>query len=307
MKTPALGGKVALSGVMFATDFSAASLHALPYALGIASKYGSRLYPSHVIPIESYLLGDPEAVDRLREARKEADSNLVSLLDSVSKRGIPCQALIDNGDIWGVLNGFIKEYGVDLLVIGTTGRTGLGKVLLGSMAEEAIRESSCPVLAVGPRTPRNETMKLESILYATDFSADSLLAAPYALSFAEKFRARLTLLHVKQGISESLYLDAQMARLHLNELVTPQFDLGSAPEIIVEMGSPANVILEAATERGSDLIIIGARGAGALARLATHFGSIAHKVVSHAACPVLTVGGPRDGSAVTAPGDSAST
>lgn len=130
--------------------FSSASLHALPYALGMASRYGSKLYPAHVIPIEPYLIRDPKAIDRLREARQEADSTLAGLLDSISNRGIPCQALVDNRDIWGVLIGFIEEYGVDLLVIGTTGRTGLGKVLLGSVAEEAIRESLCPVLAVGP-------------------------------------------------------------------------------------------------------------------------------------------------------------
>ena len=61
------------------------------------------------------------------------------------------------------------------------------------------------------------------------------------------------------------------------------------------MGSPADVILKVATDTASELIVIGARGAGAFARFTTHFGSIAHKVVSHAACPVLTVGGTRMG------------
>ena len=171
---------------------------------------------------------------------------------------------------------------------------GLGKVLLGSVAEEAIRESPCPVLTVGPSAPSADTMKLEAILYATDFSADSLLAAPYALSLAERFRARLTVLHVVEGLPESPYLNAQMARAHLSELVTRHFELRSPPEPRVEMGSPADVIRRVAGESASDLIVNGARGAGSLARLATHFGSIAHKVVSRAACPVLTVGGSRE-------------
>src|SRR5581483_7349944 len=114
MKTPAVGSKVSPTSILFATDFSEASLHALPYALGMASRYGSKLYPAHVIPIEPYLMGDPKAIDRLREARQEADSSLAGLLDSVSNRGIPCQALVDNGDIWSVLSGFIEEYSVDL-------------------------------------------------------------------------------------------------------------------------------------------------------------------------------------------------
>ena len=62
------------------------------------------------------------------------------------------------------------------------------------------------------------------------------------------------------------------------------------------MRSPADMILKVGTDTAADLIVIGARGAGALARFATHCGSIAHKVVSRASCPVLTVGGPRDGS-----------
>ena len=294
MKTPAAGGRVSLARVMVATDFSDASMHALPFGLGLAMRFGAKLYPAHVIPIEPYLIGDQKAQDRLRQARKEADLNLAGLVDSLSNRGISSEALVDNGDIWEVLSGFITSHDVDLLVIGTTGRTGLGKVLLGSVAEEAIRQSPCPVLAVGPKAPSDETTKLEEILYATDFSTDSLLAAPYALSFAERFRARLTLLHVIEGLPESPYLDAQMARVHLNELVTHHFELTSVPEARVEMGSPADVILRIAGETASDLIVIGARGAGALARLATHFGSIAHKVVSRAACPVLTVGGPRE-------------
>jgi len=297
MKTPRLTSQGELSSVLFATDFSAASMRALPYAVGVASQFRSKLYLAHVIPMESYLLGDSKAKDRLRQARHDAESNLTSLLHSASVGGIPCQALVDNRDIWGVLSSFVRQYDMDLLVVGTTGRTGLGKVLLGSVAEEAIRESPCAVWTVGPRTPSALPTTLQKILYASDFSPDSLIAAPYAFSFAEKFGARLTLLHVIGSISESPYLDAQMARVRLNEIVTLHFGLATAPDIAVELGSPADVILKVAIDAAAELIVIGARGAGAVARLATHFGSIAHKVVSRAHCPVLTVGGSRNQSA----------
>ena len=180
-----------------------------------------------------------------------------------------------------------------MLVVGTTGRSGLGKVLLGSVAEETIRESPCPVLTVGPKTPEEVAIRLGNILYTSDFSADSLVAAPHAFSLAEKFQARLTLLHVIPSLPESPYLDAQMARVRLGEIASAHAPLVTAPNVVVEMGSPANMILKVSRDLQSDLIVIGARGAGALPRLASHFGSIAHKVVSHAHCPVLTVGGPR--------------
>ena len=293
MKTPLPSSQILLKSVLFATDFSAASMRALPYATVTATQYGARLYVAHVVPIESYLLGDSQAVERLRLARQEAESSLANVVHSPSVGPIPTTPLLDNGDVWAVLRGFIEQYSVDLLVVGTTGRTGLGKVLLGSVAEEAIRESPCPVLAVGPRTPDEAVTRVQKILYASDLSGDSVLGAPYAFSCAERFHARLTLLHVMARLPESPYLDAQMARVRLGEIVSLYPPLATAPDLLVEVGSPANVILKVAADLEADLIVIGARGAGAVARLASHFGSIAHKVVSHAHCPVLTVGGSR--------------
>ena len=268
-------------------------MRALPYATSVARQYGAQLYIAHVVPIESYLLGDSQAVERLRLARQEAESNLADILQSPSVGSISTTTLLDNGDVWEVLRGFIEQYAMALLVVGTIGRTGLQKVLLGSVAEEAIRESPCPVLTVGPRTPDEAVTNLEKILYASDFSADSLLAAPYAFSYAEKLRAQLTLLHVIPTLPESPYLDSQMATVRLGEIASPYPQLVMAPDLVIEMGSPASVILKVAADLHVDLIVIGARGAGAVARLASHFGSIAHKVVSHAHCPVLTVGGSR--------------
>jgi nucleotide-binding universal stress UspA family protein len=297
MKTPLPSSQILLKSVLFGTDFSAASMRALPYATDTATQYGARLYVAHVVPIESYLLGDSQAVERLRLARQEAESSLANIVRSPSVARISGTPLLDNGDVWVVLRGFIEQYSVDLLVVGTTGRTGLGKVLLGSVAEEAIRESPCPVLAVGPRTPDEAVTRVQKILYASDLSRDSLLGAPYAFSCAERFHARLTLLHVMASLPESPYLDAQMARVRLGEIVSLYSPLATAPDLLVELGSPANVILKVAADLEADLIVIGARGAGAVARLASHFGSIAHKVVSHAHCPVLTVGGSRAESA----------
>ena len=293
MKKPMPTGQVVLRNILFATDFSAASMRALPYAANLAREYGAKLYASHVVPIDSYLLGDAPAKERLRVARTEAECNLSELVRSPVVGSIPTTTLLDNGDVWSVLRAFIEQYSVDMLVVGTTGRSGLGKVLLGSVAEEAIRESPCPVLTVGPKTPEEAAIHIRNILYASDFSADSLVAAPYAFCLAENFQARPTLLHVIPSLPESPYLDAQMARVGLREIASAHAPLATAPDVVVEMGSPAKMILKVAGDLKADLIVIGARGAGALPRLASHFGSIAHKVVSHAHSPVLTVGGPR--------------
>jgi nucleotide-binding universal stress UspA family protein len=173
--------------------------------------------------------------------------------------------------------------------MGTVGRTGITKFLLGSIAEEAMRESRCPVLTVGPQSHRAEDIEFRQILYATDFSADSLVALPYVFAFAKNYGSRLILVHGFEGLTESPYLHRQMAKVRLRELVFNQADFVAEPEIIVEMGSPAEVVLKAAHDVTADLIIIGAHGAGGLPRVASHFGSIAHKIVCRAVCPVLTV------------------
>ena len=280
---------LSLNSILFATDFSAASMQALPYATGIARRFGSSLYLAHVVPPEDYAPGRKTLDDAARVARREAKLKVGSLVRSASCRDLPCKSLVGNGDIWLGLNNFIRRHAIDLLVMGTIGRTGVRKVALGSIAEEAMRESPIPVLTVGPESHAAEEIRFLQILYATDFSADSVAAARYAFAFSKNYGSRLALVHALESLPESPYLDAQMARVRLRELVPEPVDLATEPEVFVEMGSPAEVILRTASATASDLIVIGAHGAGAFARLSSHFGSVAHKIVCHAACPVLTV------------------
>jgi nucleotide-binding universal stress UspA family protein len=280
---------LSLKSILFATDFSVASMQALPYATGIAQRFDSKLYLVHIVPPEDYPPGWNSLDEAAQVACRAAELKISSLLSTTPCSEVDCEAVVGNGDIWIGLSDFMRRHAIDLLVMSTVGRGGVRKFLLGSMAEEAMRESRCPVLTVGPESHAAEDRGLLQILYATDFSADSLAAAPYALAFAGNYSSRLTLVHALEGLPESPYLDAQMARVRLRELVPLRVNLAATPNIIVEMGSPADVILKTADDTASDLIVIGAHGAGALARLASHFGSVAHKIVCRALCPVLTV------------------
>jgi nucleotide-binding universal stress UspA family protein len=290
MKTqPSVNDEVPLRNVLFATDFSTASMQALPFATSIARRFDSKLCIAHVVPPEDYPDGLSSLDEAAQVACREAELKICSLLNSAPCGDLACEAVVGNGDIWMGLSAFMRGHATDLLVMGTIGRTGVRKFLLGSVAEEAMRESRCPVLTIGPESHAPQEVGFRQILYATDFSTDSVAAAPYALAFAGNYSSRLTLVHALEGLPESPYLDAQAARVRLRELVPLRVDLAATPDIIVEMGSPAEVILKAADDTASDLIVIGARGAGALARLASHFGSVAHKIVCRAVCPVLTV------------------
>jgi nucleotide-binding universal stress UspA family protein len=284
----AMRDSISLQRILFASDFSAASMQAMAYATAMAQKFSSKLFLVHVVPPEDYALGCRSLEEAAQIACSDAKAKMDSILQSALCQDIICEANVDSGDIWLGLSQFMQRQAINLLVMGTVGRLGAKKVFLGSVAEEAIRESRCPALTVGPQIKATRT-DFRQILYATDFSDDSLAGLPYALSFAETYASGLVLVHALERLSDSPYFDGRMATVHLRKLVPSRLPPAAGPELIVEMGSPATVIIEAAEKVAADLIVIGARGAGSLARLASHFGSVAHKIVCGAPCPVLTV------------------
>ena len=208
-------------------------------------------------------------------------------------RGIEHEVVIAEGKIWEVMSDLIEQKEIDLVVLGTRGRTGFGKTLLGSVAEQILRQSPCPVLTVGPHVNlwSEEYAKMREILYATDLVADFPMAAPYAVSLAQENQAHLVLLHVTEDPKAGDLVDSpevvNVKERKLQQLVTQQAGLWCDPTYVVEQGSAAEKILDVAKRRHTDLIVLGARPAKGLA---THLNiGTVHKVVSQATCPVLTV------------------
>jgi nucleotide-binding universal stress UspA family protein len=148
------------------------------------------------------------------------------------------------------------------------------------------------VLTVGPHVATDPSAAFQSILCAADFSPGSARAAEFAFSLAHEYNAHLTLVHVVAGmLKDSPHLAIELTESRLRELLPFEPALEYKPHMLVELGPVAERVLSVAKELSADLIAMGARGAGAFAQTASHFGSIAHKVVSLAACPVMTVGG----------------
>jgi nucleotide-binding universal stress UspA family protein len=291
MTTQAAPRVVAFDNILFATDFSRQSNAALPYALSIAHKYGSRIHAAHVLapppfgnfpPIEVQAL----AAQALREAH--------DFVNELNRRlgAIPHETLLKKGEIWDELRAIVKEKHIDLIVLGTHGRAGVSKLLVGSVAERIFRQSACPVLTVGPNVSGEpgSIADVHTVLCPIDFTTESLAAVPYAVSLAEENQARLYFMFVAPGPipdSEEMSLMARMGAL-----VPPEIKLLCKPKAYVEFGEPAEKILEQAEELGVDLIVLGIRPVSTLAGTRTHLGTAtAYKVVSHAPCPVLSVRG----------------
>jgi len=294
MQTAEAGKRIALNHILFATDFSPHSQAALPYALAIAHQYGARLYGAHVLAADDYMFVAPETwparVQREEELQREAIERLEEQL-----RGVPHQAICGEGDVWHVLCRLISEHDIDLLVVGTHGRTGTRKLLMGSIAETIFRQASCPVLTVGPNVvPQKKTVaEFNQILFATDFGAESGAAAAYAISLAQEHQARLSLLHVVDRSDPTLTTTADevSSEIHrLQELVPPKAGSWCRPEYFIESGVPAERILQFAAAHAVDLIVMGAHPARGALSAVTHFAhTAAQQIVAHATAPVLTV------------------
>jgi nucleotide-binding universal stress UspA family protein len=209
---------------------------------------------------------------------------------------IETDVLTAEGGVWPALKSVIDEKKIDLLVLGTRGRTGIGKFFLGSVAEDIVRRASCPVLTVGPHSPSEPPRegRFRGILYATDFSEESLAAAPYAISLAQEHQAHLALLHVieKSAAGGSVRPDELEAHAvqQMQSIVPENTELRCEPQYFAKEGEPAETILDEAKNRKSDLIVLGVRKQEDIPGGASHLPiAVAHKVIAHAVCPVLTV------------------
>lgn len=291
------GARVTVNNILYLTDFSEPSEAALPFAAAIAREYGAKIYAYHALIPAAYVYTTPELVQTGIEAQEEAAEINMKRAEA-QLVGVPHEMVVERSiGIWPSLEQAVKDYKADLVVLGTHGRTGAQKLLLGSVAEEVFRRSRVPVLTIGPGARRGSHAgaKFHHVLYATDFSKESLAAAPYAISMAEENQARLVLLHVMRPsttpLSEREAQDAlSNATFQLHEIVPASAELWCTAEAIVREGNPAEKILEVAKEKGADLIVLGVRDRGTHLGAATHLErATAHKVVAHAACPVLTV------------------
>lgn len=289
------GGQIQFNNILFATDFSPAADAAIPYAVGLSKRYRAKLYALHVRPPVINPMTPPEtwrSLERAAEIKKEQQKReLVKAF-----QGIQPEILIKEGDLWSNLAEAIQQNKIDLIVIGTRGRSGVRKFVLGSIAEKIFRKASCAVLTIGPHavSEPQQSSDFTRILLATDFSAESAAAARYAISLAQGCQAYLTLLHVieepRTGDLVRPY-DLISSSMHLlRKLVTPEVERWCVPEYVVEQGAAAEKILEIARNRQADLIVLGVRRPSGLPAAATHLPvATAHKIVAHARCPVLTI------------------
>jgi len=288
--------RVTLKHILFLTDFSEPSDCALQFACSVAREFGAEVHALHVLVPQVLPYTSPEAMAGIA-AGEEAAACQMARVDSQLAGVNHETSLMRGSDVWTTVERAATACSADLIVLGTHGRTGAQKLLLGSVAEQVFRKSRVPVFTVGPlaRSGLHGAARFRRVLCATDFSAEAAAAVPLALSVAQENQAKLVLLHVIPTKSErEAPLQPAMsiadAMHQLLSLVPPEAESWCHPEPVVQYGPPAERILAEAQGRHADLIVLGVRSPEKHAGLATHFSrSVAYHVVAHAPCPVLTV------------------
>jgi nucleotide-binding universal stress UspA family protein len=279
--------------ILVATDFSAGAGAALDAALEIARHTAAKLYLVHVIPPELLHFVPAEASDEtLRNARTFANGEMQRLIARVEFGSVCHEEIVCEGQIWPKLLECMRSNRIDLLAMGTLGRTCSKKISLGSVADEIYRMTDCPVLTVAPPvdgTPA-EKMQFQRLLFPTNFKPHARRAAAFAFSLQCKHTAQLTILHVVEELVGSPQKGNDMVREFLLERmrkIVPALCTGaSEPELVVRFGQPVEEILLTAIACHTDLMVLGLR---APKRSAGHLPSAtAYKLVCQAPCPILT-------------------
>jgi len=278
----------ALRNILFATDFSNASMKAFPYAAALGKKFGACVFACHIITPTPLVAAAPQAAPYLYEAeRNAAEQELDMVLHLPLLEGVKTKSLLPSGLLGDCLVEEIKNNNVDLVIAGTHGRTGWRHLLLGSAAEEICRTAACPVLTVGPELP-TMPITFTRILVPTDLSDESLRSLPFVVRLANAYGASVTVLHVfpeeTAGNPDAKKLSEPVLKsmMHIFE---PQLE-PLKTEFVIEAGDTVETIVRVAREKNADLIAMGIRNAFLPGfNLRT---SVAYRVTATAHCPVAT-------------------
>jgi nucleotide-binding universal stress UspA family protein len=283
--------RICLKHILFPIDFSPASDAALPFVFKLARIYGAGVHVAHVIIPEPHPRVLSPRISDQETVWDEANEHLDEFTHGPSVGNVHCTSLLESGDLGDVIPSMIREYEIDMVVVGTRGRRGVGRLVMGSKAETIYRSASCPVLTIGPQVNKSE-WKLETILCPVDLEGDPEPALDYALALAEDNAAELLVMNSVPIVPWQHRGELEHENCERMRKLLPTFgkpDGMSEPQFLVRWEPAAEAILTCANVRGADLIVMGVRKSRA-AGLSSHLPwPVASEVVSRAPCPVLTV------------------
>ena len=295
---------VTIQRILCPVDLSDISRRALDYAALVARWYRADIRALLVEPVVLSPVDFPPmpAVTGLTpKAKAELANRLATFVNGVKAPGVAIEPVLKEGFVVDEILGNARDMPADLVVMGTHGRGGFERLVLGSVTEKVLRKLTCPVLTVPPHAGKTPTVPgpFTSILCATDFSNASLHALEYAMSLAQEAGSTLTVVFSLQWeledeaelqapvVSEYRLMREADSQKRLDALIPKSVRDVCKVETVMATGKASREITRIADNVLADLVVMGVHGRGVVDL--TLFGSTTHYVIRHAHCPVLTV------------------
>jgi nucleotide-binding universal stress UspA family protein len=292
--------------ILYPTDFSRCAGHALPHTLHLAETYGAEVHLLHALVLHEADPGNlshrlPDMEDLYLALEEHADTQMKTAIEDHGRAGFTIKsAQVRAISAAGAILDYATENEIDVVVMGTHGRRGLRRLLLGSVAEEVVRLAPCPVLTVPEREERASPDHIERIVVPVDFSEHAGLALEYAVRLGEAYGANLHLLHV---VDEVIYPDFYPPVIPSGGSITEELRdqslermkalLSSFEDtnatVHVRAGRAAPEIADFAENKDADLVVIASHGLTGISHVL--LGSVTEQLIRRAPCPVFTVKG----------------
>ena len=289
-----------LKSILCPIDFSDFSVAAYRYALSVAEHYNAQVIALHVVELWKYPFADYGAyeADYAKFSGALHEGGEVRLREFVGKYPhdpIHPELVVNVGNASDSILRFAEEQNIELIVMGSHGRRGFDRLVLGSTTDRVMRRASSPVLVISKAPHDSMTAdqrkrhRLRRVLYCTDFSQNSERALNYAMSATAEYDGELTLLHVVEKVPGRMTKDDLIATCveQLDKLIPREARTNLKARTVVTFGKPYEQIVRYAEEAQVDMITMAARGADALDRAV--FGSTTYRVIQLGPCPVLAV------------------
>ena len=290
--------------ILVATDLSDLE-RLMPFALDQAHQTGARLILLHAIATAAAMSVDAVGMPYYdpSAALEFAEKELTPWCEAARRCNVVCDGLVREGHATQQIAAAARQFQADRILLGTRSRSRLGKMLLGSVAEQVLRSVNLPVLTVGPEAHLPVSTEACSgredrvVLHATTLRETSRPSAALACQMAASLKAKLVLLNVMPPIDEmkrnGQATGMDSAAMHELRQLAEETASGCCLEIepVVIHGNPSIEILALAAERHADMIILGATQRSALENLTRD--RTVYQVLAHARCPVLTIREPQ--------------
>lgn len=271
-----------INKILIPTDFSDVAENALNYALNVAEKSGASLHILHVkqvpimdatYPADTYQLYAAEMEELEEDNMKKLEASLLG------KTAVKHTFFSTMGFVADEVVSHAEEHGIDLIIMGTTGASGIAELLVGSNAASVIGKAVVPVLVI---PPGHSYKNINHILYSTDFNEPEFPAVSRMMYFAELYDARVSVLHVKTESDK--YFNSENNFFARNK---EQFEKHEVNIINVAEGDVSENIDKYVDELNIDMLVMAKHNRSFFDRLFHR--SLSKKMAYHSKVPLLVV------------------